>query len=105
MTHFRTSEHGEAYPVLPAEEAVRRLDELIRQVAEDSTRVVLTRDGKPAAVLVSLEDLVFMEKVEDEIDERLYREAKGEWEAEGRPTVPLEEVIRRYDIDLSDDNG
>ena len=41
-------------------------------------RVVITKSGKPAAALVSTEDLALLELIEDRIDIELIREARSE---------------------------
>ena len=41
-------------------------------------RVVITKSGKPAAALVSTEDLALLELIEDRIDMELIREARSE---------------------------
>ena len=41
-------------------------------------RVVITKSGKPAAALVSTEDLALLELIEDRIDIELIREALSE---------------------------
>jgi len=49
---------------------------------------VLTRRGKPIAVVVSLDDLEELQRLEDEEDARLGRTALEQWQVEGRPTTP-----------------
>ena len=41
-------------------------------------RVVITKSGKPAAALVSTEDLALLELIEDRIDIELIRDARSE---------------------------
>ena len=41
-------------------------------------RVVITKSGKPAAALVSTEDLALLELIEDRIDIELIRESRSE---------------------------
>ena len=78
-----------------SEEVRDGLGELINRVAYGGERVMVTRRGKPVAALVSLEDLEFMEKVldalEDEIDLPIVKERLAEFERTGE-AVPWEQV-------------
>jgi antitoxin YefM len=50
---------------LPLTEIKARLSEIVDKVQEHHARIVLTRNGRPAAVLISPEDL---EALEDTLD-------------------------------------
>jgi prevent-host-death family protein len=60
----------------------------IRRVQFGGERVVLERQGRPVAALVSLEDLDLLEELEDEYLDRLADAA----EAEGGERIPWEVV-------------
>lgn len=77
---------------LPAAEARERFDDLFKRAADDKERVVLTRGGKPAAAIVPIEDLEFLEAIEDRLDAEEYRRAKEEFERSGEPAIPWEKV-------------
>jgi prevent-host-death family protein len=70
-----------------SEEVRLSLGELINRVHYRNERVKITRRGKPVVALVSIEDLEFLEKVldalEDEIDLPLIRERLKEFEESG----------------------
>jgi len=87
---------------LPAEWATSRLGEAVNHAADDKARMVLTRDGKPVAAIVPIEDYETLEALEDTADERLAAEAFAAWEAAGKPRgIPMDEVARELGIDLS----
>jgi prevent-host-death family protein len=94
--------HAERSDVLPITEARDRLAELINRAACGKERLVLGRRGKAMVALVPVEDLEALEAMEDRIDLEEARKALAEWEAEGRPTVPLEDLAARYGVDLGD---
>ena len=79
----------------PLPEASDDLGDLIERASGSGERVVLSRNGKPVATLVSLTDLEALEAYEDAADTRVYDEAKATFEADGRRTVSLEGVRTR----------
>ena len=66
----------------------------VKRVARNGDRVVLERRGKGVAALVSMEDLAFLEKMEDQADIRAAMKARKE---KGR--VSLEELKKRLGMD------
>jgi len=71
----------------------------IDQAADNKVRVLLTRDGKPVAAIVPIEDYEALETIEDAHDAEMFREAMAAWEAAGRPPgIPHEEVLAEYGI-------
>lgn len=78
-----------------SEEVRLNLGELINRVKYRNERVRVTRRGKPVMALVPLEDLEFMERVldalEDEIDLAVIKQRLREYEATGEG-VPWEQV-------------
>jgi prevent-host-death family protein len=80
-----------------AEEQVR-LAEIGERAAAQKERVVLTRGGKPVAAVVPVEDVAALEALEDELDAAELRARVAECEAEGRATVPIEEIAVRYGL-------
>jgi prevent-host-death family protein len=61
----------------------RELSDLLSQVEYASERIIVTRNGKPAAVLISLEDYDLIREIEDRIDGEAANEAVREADAEG----------------------
>jgi prevent-host-death family protein len=79
-------------------DAQERFDDLLERAVEHKDRVILTRRGKPVAALVPIEDLNFLEALEDQLDAEEFQRAKEELERSGEPTIPLEEVVRKLGI-------
>jgi prevent-host-death family protein len=69
------------------------------EVAQAGQRVVLTRDGQPWAAVVPVDDLAWLEALEDRRDAELLRRARAEWEASGRKAASLDEVVARLGIE------
>ena len=71
--------------VLPLAEIKKRLSEIVDGVEERHDRVVLTRHGRPAAVLISPEDLESLEETLDVLSDatamRAIREAEADIDA------------------------
>ena len=61
----------------------RQLSEHLSQVEYAGERVTVTRNGKPAAVLISLDDYEMIRTIEDRIDGEAAEEAIRESDAEG----------------------
>jgi PHD/YefM family antitoxin component YafN of YafNO toxin-antitoxin module len=74
----------------------------VRCVEQDHRRVVLTRDGAAVAAVVSVEDLLLLEDLEQAEDTHWGREADkaiARWEAEGRPAgTSHAAMLARYGI-------
>ncbi len=84
---------------IAADSAGEPLGAAIDHAARDKARVLLTRDGKPVAAIVPIEDYDALEAIEDEFDAKLAAEAMAAWEAAGRPRgVSHEELLARYGI-------
>ena len=73
-------------------EAREELATIVNKVAFGGERVRLTRHGKAVAAVVSVEDVEFLEELEDELDLELVREALAD--PENQKTIPWEEVKR-----------
>ena len=75
-----------------------RLSELVDRVESEDDRIVVTRNGRPAAVLVSTDDLESLEETLAVLSDReLMRKIReGERAAEHVDVVPLEELKHRY---------
>ncbi len=67
-----------------------KLADALNRVAYSGERIILERRGKAVAALVSMDDLKFLEEIEDRADLKAARKAL----AQGGKAVPLEKVIR-----------
>ena len=83
---------------LPRSDARDRFDELLRRAVKGKDPVLLTRRGRPVAALVPIEDLEFLEAIEDQLDAEEFRRAKEAFERSGEPAIPLDEVVRKLGI-------
>jgi prevent-host-death family protein len=63
---------------MSVEKIQSRLEDVVDQIARGGDRVVLTRNGKRVAALVSVEELAALERFEDEADIRAARKARKE---------------------------
>ena len=86
-------------PSLAADAAPAAFAEAMARAEHEKGRTVLTRAGRPVAVLVPIEDMEALDAFEDEHDSRLAAEAVARWEAEGRPLgCTHEDLLARYGI-------
>jgi len=76
-------------------EAEKTLGATVETVERDRDRVILTRDGKPVAAIVTAEDLAFLEDLEERIDLEEARKAL----AEGGDPIPFETIRRELGLD------
>lgn len=81
--------------MLPLSEVKAHLSKLVDDVAEQQERVVVTRNGRPAAVLISPDDLDSLEETLAVLSdpELLARVKKGVAEAEAGEGRPLGELL------------
>ncbi len=77
-------------------EARNRFSELINRAAFAKERLVLTRRGKKLVALVPIEDVDFLEALEDRIDLEEARTALAEAKKKG--TVPWEKIKRELGL-------
>jgi prevent-host-death family protein len=68
--------------------------EIINQVAYGGERVVLDRHGKPIAAIIPIEDLTFLEEIEDRMDV----EAANHALAQSNERVPYERTRRELGL-------
>jgi prevent-host-death family protein len=64
--------------------------DVLSRVQYKGERVILERNGKPAAALIPIKELEFFERMEDYLDDLAADEA--EREAEGKPLIPWEKI-------------
>ena len=77
-------------------QARKNFSELLARAGYEKERVVITRGKKKLAALVPMRDLELLERLEDERDLRDAIAASKE--AKGQPTIPIEEVIKKYGL-------
>ncbi len=83
---------------LPLSVVKARLSELVDRVASEDERVVVTRNGRAAAVLISPDDLESLEETLVVLSDRelMRRIREGERAAERGDVVPLDELKARH---------
>lgn len=82
---------------LGASEAREHFGNILNRVAFGKERVVVERRGKDLAAIVSMDDLMLLEALEDQADLRAALEAMAEVEKEG--TVSLDEALKMFKIE------
>jgi|WetSurMetagenome_2_1015567.scaffolds.fasta_scaffold343311_1 prevent-host-death family protein len=73
-------------------EAREKLGKIIQKAAVDKERIVLTRRGKELAALVPMEDMRFLEDLEDRLDLEEARAALAEAQADPERPIPWERL-------------
>jgi len=73
----------------------QELGEILDRVASEGERVVLRRNGKKVAAVVSIEDLKRLEELEDRQDVEYARAALEEMKRTGAKPVPWSKVKTR----------
>lgn len=76
---------------LPASKAREKLSEILNKVAFGNERLVLHRHGKDLVAVISVDDLMRFEELEDRADLKLMEEVL----AEGNTPIPWREVKAR----------
>lgn len=70
-----------------------RIGDVLNRVLYNGERIVIERRGRPVAAIISMADLEYLERLEDERDAEILRLAR-ELNAQ---TVSLEEVVKLYE--------
>ena len=73
--------------------ARNNFSDVVNRAGYGKERVILTRRGKPIAAVVPIEDVEFLEELEDRADLEAAREAL----AEGGATIAWEEIKRELE--------
>ncbi len=76
-------------------EIKNQLEDALNRVTDSGDRVILEQDGKPVAVLISVDDLELLEMIEDREDVRAAREVIAEMKRTGEKPIPLSEVKKQ----------
>ncbi|HUY74478.1 MAG TPA: type II toxin-antitoxin system Phd/YefM family antitoxin [Candidatus Dormibacteraeota bacterium] len=82
---------------IPLASAKARLSEVIDRVEREQDRVTITRNGRPVAMIVSLDDIEGLEETLEILsDKRLMRKIRaGVAAAENGETVPIQDIAAR----------
>lgn len=83
---------------IPASELRDNFSEAVNRVAYGGERLILERHGKPAAALVSMEDLELLQTLEDRLDGEAALRVKKEARERGEKTVTLAEAKRLLEL-------
>ena len=75
-------------------EARSKLGALVNEASYKGERIAIYRNGKPAAVLVSVEDAQLLSELEDRIDLRAAALALAE-----NDFVPLDDLVKELGLD------
>jgi prevent-host-death family protein len=73
-------------------EAREKLGIIIQRAAVEKERIILTRRGKELAALVPMEDMRFLEELEDRLDLEEARAALAEAKADPERSIPWEKL-------------
>jgi prevent-host-death family protein len=73
-------------------EAGKKLSLIIRRAAVEKERIIITRRGKELAALVPMEDMRFLEELEDRLDLEEARAALAEAQADPERPIPWERL-------------
>jgi prevent-host-death family protein len=83
---------------MPLGDVKNRLSEVVDRLQREHGRVVITRHGHPAAVVISLDDLESLEETLDVMDSAALlsdiRESLAELGTADAPTLSKEEALR-----------
>jgi prevent-host-death family protein len=81
-------------------EARAQFAEMINQTSYGKERIILTRQGKDLAALISVEDLNLFEQLLEEAEERLeVEEAENRLSDPAQVPIPYERVRKRLNIE------
>jgi prevent-host-death family protein len=70
----------------------------LNRVAYQGERIVLERRGKGVAALVSMDDLEFLEELEDRLDLEAARKALAEMKRTGEKPIPWQKVKKELGL-------
>ena len=83
---------------MPLADVKNRLSEVVERLEREHGRVVITKHGRPAAVVLSFEDLESLEETLDVMDSASLladiREALAEQDTTGAATLTKDEALR-----------
>ncbi len=74
------------------------LADALNRVIYTGERVILERRGKPAAVIVSLDDLAMLEAIEDGEDVKAAKRAIAKMKRKGEKPIPYAQVKKQLGL-------
>ena len=83
---------------LEASQACREFTDTLERVSLGKERIVLQNHGEDVAVLVPIEDLSAIERLEDAEDVRMAETAEAEAVANGETSIPWEEARQQLGL-------
>jgi antitoxin YefM len=85
---------------LPLAAVKAKLSEVVDRVQREQDRVTITRNGRPVAMIVAIDDIEGLEETLEILsDKRLMRKIRaGIAAAEKGDTIPLEDVKKRLKV-------
>jgi prevent-host-death family protein len=92
--YVQRDEHGEGH--VSVSEARESFADLVNTVVYRKERVLITRHGKRVAAIIPMEQVEFLERAEDDFDNRMADEALAEMEH--TPAIPWEQVKRELGL-------
>jgi prevent-host-death family protein len=69
--------------------------ELVNRAAYKQERVIISRRGRAVAAIVPIEDVAYLERLEDEYDLKMAERAA----AEGGDSVPWEDIKQQFGLE------
>lgn len=78
--------------------ALGQIADAIRRATVEGERVVLEEDGKEVVALIPIEDLRWLEELEDRLDAEEAEKALAEFEASGEAAIPFEQICKERGI-------
>jgi prevent-host-death family protein len=86
-------------PNIPATIEERHISDAIERVSSENERLIVVREGKRIAAVVSLEDLEMLEELDDILDQADIPEIEAaRKEAQEKGTLPLAEFMARLGL-------
>ncbi len=86
-------------PNIPATIEERHISDAIERVSSENERLIVVREGKRIAAVVSLEDLEMLEQLDDILDQADIPEIEAaRKEAQEKGTLPLAEFMARLGL-------
>jgi prevent-host-death family protein len=77
-------------------EARAKFSEVVRRAQHGKERIIVARHGRPAAAIISADELDYFERLEDALDIEAAEEALREVERDG--ALSLDEAASRLDL-------
>ncbi len=94
-------------PTIAADDFPAPFAAALVRAEHDKGRTLLTRDGRPVAALVPIEDVQALDAIEDSRDAEAVRQGLAEYDRDGAdwPTYSAAELAAQWGIDPSEPAG